>query len=155
MKRSLLFLALAACGDGSGGSDADGLSKRPLRPEHRELVVRFAEAVVKKDYKAAYQELSSEYATQVGWEGFLESIRRYREGASAAPTYALSATEDDPRKIAEDGVVELMVPENLRSRIAEEVAVDFKVKDAEGWTLVCWLMDEGGTWKILNYYQDD
>lgn len=154
MKRSIFLLALAACGE-SSSSSSDGLSKRALLPEHRELVVRFAEAVVRKDYKEAYKELSAEYAKEVGWEGFLESIRRYREGAGSAPTYTLSATEDDPKKIAEDGVVELMVPENLRGRIAEEVAVHFNVKDEEGWALICWLIDEGGTWKILNYYQDD
>ncbi|HEX7901042.1 MAG TPA: hypothetical protein VF950_25000 [Planctomycetota bacterium] len=152
MKRAVWLLALAGCGK---SEDPEGLSRRELRPEHRELVVRFAEAVVRKDYKAAYKDLSATYDAEVGWDGFLESIGRYRDRAEADPTFTLSATEDDPKRIAEDSLVELMVPRHLRGKIAEEVAVSFDLKGEEGWTLVCWIVDEGGTWKILNYYQDD
>lgn len=154
MKRPLLLLALSACGD-SGGGPADGLSRRELRAEHRELVVRFAEAVVRKDYKAAFEETSADFRTEIGWDDFQESISRYRDRAPSAPTYTLSATEDDPKKIADDGVVQMLVSKERRSRIVEEVAVHFSVKGEEGWALICWIVDEGGAWKILNYYQDD
>src|SRR5687767_1179365 len=114
MRRSwLLLLFLAGCGDGSSGK-ADGLSKRPLRSEHLELVTRFAEAVVRKDYKAAYEDLAADYKAEVGWEEFHSSITRYREGAEATPTYVIRATEDDPKNIVKDSVVELFVPEAKR-----------------------------------------
>ena len=159
MRRAILLLALAACGDGSS-SDRTGLSKRPLKKEHQDLIVRFTEAVVRKDYQAAYQEMASDYQSEVGWDEFQKSISRYRESAGAVPTYTISATEDDPKTIAKDSVVELFVPEAKRGRIVEEVAVHFKVKgkgdEGDGfWALIGWIVEESGSWKILNYYQDD
>ena len=162
-------LVLAACGDGSGaapkkgkkkGGAPEGLSRRALKAEHKVLVQRLAEAVVRKDYKAAYQEMSESYKTDVGWTEFESSIRRYRESAEQPPTYELWATEDDPKKISKDSTVELFVPAPMRDRILEEVAVHFSVKaDKDGvegfWALICWIVDEGGTPRILNYYQDD
>lgn len=157
MRRSLLFLLLVSCGDGSS-SESTGLSKRPLQKEHLELITRFADAVVRKDYKAAYEEMAADYKTEVGWDEFQKSISRYREAAESAPTYKISATEDDPKTIAKDTIVELFVPEAKRSRIVEEAAIHFSVKDKDGdgfWALIGWVVAESGGWKILNYYQDD
>ena len=162
-------LVLAACGDGSAagskkrkkkGGAPEGLSSRALKAEHKALVRRFAEAVVRKDYKAAYQEMSESYTRDVGWTEFESSIRRYRESAEHPPTYELWATEDDPKKIAKDSTVELFVPAPMRDKILEEAAVHFSVKaDKDGvegfWALICWIVDEGGTPRILNYYQED
>lgn len=161
MKRLPLLLALlAGCGKESSGS-SDGLSNRPLKAEHQALVARFADAVVRKDYKGAFAETASDYQSEVGWDEFQASISRYRDRAESAPTYKIKATEDDPSKIKEDSVVALFVPEAKRGRIVEEAAIHFHVKgkggdDADGfWALICWIVDESGTWKILNYYQDD
>jgi hypothetical protein len=161
MRFAWLALLLAACDGGGGGKDEHptGLSKRALKQSHRDLVTRFADAVVRKDYSAAYGEMSDSYRKDVGWEEFRKSIGRYREQATAPPTYGLWATEDDPKKIADDSVVQLFVPEALRGRIVEEAAIHFQVKDGgdvEGfWALICWIVEEGGVPRILNYYQDD
>lgn len=170
--KSLLLgvgLFLAACGDGSGdgskrgkkkGGAPEGLSGRALKADHKALVQRFAEAVVRKDYTAAYQEMSESYKRDVGWTEFESSIRRYRESAEHPPTCEIWATEDDPKKIARDSIVELFVPAPMRDKILEEAAIHFSVKaDKDGvegfWALICWIVDDGGTPRILNYYQDD
>jgi hypothetical protein len=153
-------LLLASCGEGKkGGGAPDGLSSRPLKPEHRELVRRLAEAVVRKDYRGAYETMSEGYRRDIGWTAFEESIRRYREAATNPPRYEIRATEDDPKKIDKEGVVELFVPAALRGRIVEEAAIHFSVRESDGeegfWALVCWIIEEDGAPRILNYYQDD
>jgi hypothetical protein len=165
-------LVLAACGgdsdDGSGPSPAvpkkrggapEGLSNRPLKAEHRALVTRLADAVVRKDYKAAYEQTSQTYRKDLGWDEFLKSISRYRGAAVNPPTYGIWATEDDPKQIQKDSVVELFVPAPFRSRIVEEAAIHFDVKESDGtdgfWALICWIVEEDGAPRILNYYQDD
>lgn len=163
------FLLLVGCGDGSGGGSSpsrkkgdapDGLSRRRVKAGHEALGRRFAEAVVRKDYKAAYAEMSASYRKDVGWDEFEKSIQRYRESATTPPKYEMWATEDDPKNISKDSVVELFVPAPLRERIVEEIAIHFTVKggpdDSEGfWGLVFWVTEEDGGPKILNYYQDD
>jgi hypothetical protein len=154
-----LLLALPSCGKDES-KDPVGLSKRPLQKEHLDLVTRFADAVVRKDYKAAYENMAPDYKSEVGWDEFQKSISRYREAAESTPTYTISATEDDPKTIAKDSVVELFVPEAKRGRIVEEAAIHFKAKgkgeDADGfWALICWVVADQGGWKILSYYQDD
>lgn len=155
---ALILLALAGCDSKKEKSDS-ALAKRPLQAGHRAMLVRFADAVVKKDYRAAYEETSADYRKDVGWEEFETSIRRYREGAEAAPTYVLGASEEDPKEWRE-GLIELFVPEAMRSKVVEEAVLHFTVKgktpDDEGfWSVVCWIVEEGGAPKILNYVQDD
>jgi hypothetical protein len=151
------LVMMASCGKEPERGGA--LSKRPLKKEHQALVQRLAEAVARKDYKAAFETTAPTFRSQVGWDEFLESIQRYRESTSAVPTFTLSATEDDPKNIEQDGMVELLVPADQRKRIVEEVAIHFSVnegKDDEGfWALVCWIVEESDGPRILNYYQDD
>ena len=151
---------LASCGGSSDDGGDTVLSKRPLKKEHLDLVKRFAEAVVRKDYKAAYEDMSGSYKTSVGWIEFEKSITRYRGGAGGAITFKIQSTEDDVKAIHEDAMLRVLVPEDGRKRVLEEVAVHFTVKgktpDDEGfWALVCWIVEEGGAFRILNYYQDD
>jgi hypothetical protein len=150
-------LILAACGKES--TDASPISKRPLKPAHREVVTRFADAVAKKDYRAAFEETAADFKSQVGWEEFEKSIRRYRDQAETAPAYVLGATEDDPKDFKE-GLIELFVPEAERGRVVEEAVIRFTVKgktpdDAGFWAVILWIVDDGASAKILNYVQDD
>ena len=159
MKKLLIvsLILLSSCGKES--EDRTGLSKRPLKREHQSLAQRFAEAVARKDYKAAFEMTAPSFRSEVGWDEFLESIQRYRESASAVPKFTISATEDDPKNIQSDGMVELLVPEAERKKIVEEAAIHFTVNegkdDAGFWALILWIVEESDGPRILNYYQDD
>ena len=146
-------LLLASCGKKEEAPV--GLSARALKAEHRELVTRFAEAVARKDYTAAFDRMASSDRSQLGREEFEESIGRYRESATSAPTFTIHATEDDPKQIDHEGVIEFLVPADLRGRIVEEFAIHFKVADEGFWAIVGWIVDDPEGARILNYYQED
>jgi len=154
---TLPFLA-AACGSRGGGAAA-ATSGRALRKPHEEMAKAFARAVLVKDYDGAYRHTSDMYQSQVGKSDFLESIARYRDrfDESAKLTFKLRTGDETIEEVRNDEVLKLFVSdEAVRAKVVEEVIIDFEpAGDAEGWTLIAWLVEESGTTKILNYLQDD
>jgi hypothetical protein len=150
-----LVLALASCPGAGGAAKGAG---RTIKKSHEQLMTAFARAVVAKDYDAAFGCTSASYQRDVGRSNFLESIRRFREGVEdgKAVRFGLGTAEEDPAALKDDTMVKLLVgDEKERASIVEEVIVEFSVSQEEGWTLVAWIVEEGGASKILNYYQDD
>ena len=155
-----LLAISAACGEEPGGKQnpKPAPKEKPNRPLDKrcvQLVESFAQAVVAKNYEAAYRCMSDRYQRDVGRDEFLKSISRYRDGVQGALTWTVRVGEDDPKNIKNDAVAQLFVGDpKIRESIIDEAIIDFKT-GGEGWGLVLWCIDEAGSIKILNYYQDD
>ena len=161
----LAMLLTAGCGSSDGSptatdDDQQVGAKRPLSRPHSVMVERFAKAIAEKDYKTAYAQMSAEYQKDLGEKEFLDSVKRYREGCPAVPSFEIAATEEDVADLKEDSVIELLVPENLRGRIVEEAVIRFQHGKSDSddwafWAVVLWVCEEKTGPKILNFYQDD
>jgi len=159
MKTALVALALlAACSRPGGGSGPK--AKRTL-PAHLEAAAkRFGEAVLAKNYAAAYELMAASYRERLPYEEFLESITRYRDHVQGELKLEVRASEDDPKTLKDDGMVQMLVPDHLRGHILDEAILAFDVttgedKEEGDWVLVMWLTEESGQLRVLNYYQDD
>lgn len=136
--------------------EASKPKERALSVAHADLANRFGQAVLAKDYTAAYALTSESFKKDIPFDEFKESISRYREGVEGKLTFTAQATEEDPKQIQEDSLVQMFVSDpKLRESIQEEVVLHFEVAEGEGWALVFWIVSEGGLPRILNYYQDD
>jgi hypothetical protein len=146
---------LAACRKPATPESAPGAA-RTLAPNLEAAARGFGEAVLARNYTAAYGMMAASYREALPYEEFLESIGRYRDGAGELKL-GVRASDDDPQALKDDGMVELLVPENLRDQILDEAILDFEPAsgEGEGWVLVMWLVDEAGQVRVLNYYQDD
>lgn len=153
-----LLALVAACGGGEGGGSADDedAPKRTLSKPRQEFAASFAQTVVNKDYKAAYGMMSTYYRNNLSYEEFLESITRYRDSVPGKLEVKIRASDDDPKSLPEDAMVQLLVhDEKVRTSILDEFILDFRTEDEGFWVLVGWIVEEEGKLKILNYYQDD
>jgi len=148
---------LAACaGKKESDSKASAAGPRTLPAAHEAAARRFGDAVLAKDYDAAYAMMAAAYKQETPKDEFLKSIGRYRDPVAAPLKMSVHASDDDPATLKDDAMVQMLVPEALRGQIAGEAILDFEPQgDAEGWTLVMWLVDEAGQIHVLNYYQDD
>ena len=156
MKRLLIaFAGLVACGGPQRGSAP--AAGRALPASVEQAAKRFGEAVLAKDYGAAYGMMSSSYREAQPYPDFLQSIARYRDHVDGELKLGVRASDDDPRTLKDDAMVQMLVPEPLRGLIVEEAILDFEVDSGEkdGWVVVAWFVEESGQLRVLNYYQDD
>jgi hypothetical protein len=151
-----LALFAACAGKKESDSKPSAAGARTLPAVQDAAARRFGDAVLAKDYNAAYAMMAAAYKQDTPYDEFLKSIGRYRDPVTAPLKVSVRASDDDPATLKDDAMVQMLVPEALRSQIAGEAILDFEPEgDAEGWTLVMWLVDEGGQIHVLNYYQDD
>ncbi len=160
MTRVLVLLALlSACDKVDGGSGSSRSSKRTLAPRLQTAAQEFGDAVLARDYEAAYAMTASAYRQSMSHAEFLKSISRYRDDAHGVFKLTVQASSDDPKELKNDPLVRTLVPAHLHGAILDEAILNFSRSDelgeGDGWVLVAWLINESGTIKILNYYQDD
>jgi hypothetical protein len=145
-------------GCGSAEKTAESTSTRTARtlaPKHAEVASTFASAVAGRNYELAYALMSELYKRDIGHEEFLTSISRYRDGHETPPEFTVRASDDDPAQLKDDPVMTLFVGDAaVRAQVRDEAIIDFRV-GTDGWTLIAWLIEEGGQVRILNYVQDD
>jgi len=154
-----LLLLTASCGKIDAGKALTGTSKRTLQPRLQTVAQAFGGAVLARDYDAAYEMMASSYRQSLSKAEFLKSISRYRDHVHGELRLTVKASDDDPKELKNDAIVQMLVPEHLRGAILDEAILNYDRSDelgeGDGWVIVIWMINETGTIKILNYYQDD
>lgn len=154
----VVLCALAACGRCGGEErEAGEAPERTLPPRIDAVARRFGELMLEKRYAAAYESMAKAYKDEVGYQGFVESVSRYRDQVQGQLTLEVAAGSTDPKELAEDPGVKLFIPEQHRARVIDEASLHFREAGEEGasWGLVMWLVEEPEGPRILQFLQED
>lgn len=150
MKRMLLMALLASCGESSKPKT------RALSQPHADLTSALGQAIVAKDYSAAYALMAESYKQSTSLDDFKTAISHYRDRVEGKVTFTMETGESDPAKIKEDVLVRMFIQDAAkRDSIVEEPILHFDAGEVEGWSMILWIVSEGGQFRFLSFAQDD
>ena len=152
MMRWIIVVLLAfsvCCSKSKEEAEPSGIE---VDAKYQTHVEQFGSAIARKDYRSAYDLLSTNLRATLSYNEFVDTLKPYLDSFSGTIEAGYSDPED-PQDMAE------FVPEADRSKLVAEYTIELSgtVEDDEEAAYFCttWIIDEGGAPGIGSFYIED
>ena len=147
----VVLLAFSVCC--SKGKDKEGeTSGITVDAKYQAHVEQFGSAIAQKDYRSAYDLLSTNLRSKMSYNEFVETLSPYMDSFSGTIEAGYSDPED-PKDMAE------FVPEADRSKLVAEYTIELSgtIEEEEDAAYFCtaWIIDEDGAPGVGSFYIED
>ena len=144
----LLLVFSLSCSKTKSNEEGEGLKKAD--PKYQAIVEQFGNAIARKDYRSAYDLMSSNFQSKLSFNEFVETWQPYMDSFEGEVQAGYSAS-DDAQGMSE------FVPEEDRSHLVEEVTIELSGNidgQEEAFFCTTWIIDDG-TPSIAMFYVED